>query len=274
MVSVEKWTVWDSVVEVDVTEGAALADAAALLADVLEEVEATCDLTRGDAEIHTVNLSQGAPVRVGRRMAALLRSALWAARMTDGAVGPLAGDGLDGLDADDLHPIHPVPTYRDVSLDGDVLFAPWGASFDITATAKADTVDRAATLIANELECGAAVRIGDVIATAGHSPAGGWQMPVPGAEDVELRNGTALSTVTAASPPGALTGTDPASVPDGRHPTRWRQVSVVADDALWAYAASVAALAKGIAAVRWIDEHALRARLVDMRDREYTTENW
>ncbi len=84
MVSVEKWRVWGSVVEVDVTEGAALPEAAALIAAVIDEAESVCDIHRGDAEIHAVNLSQGAPVKVSRRMSALLRSALWAARMTDG----------------------------------------------------------------------------------------------------------------------------------------------------------------------------------------------
>ena len=259
MVSVEKWKVWGSVVEVDVTEGAALPEAAALIAAVIDEAESVCDLHRGDAEIHAVNLSQGAPVKVSRRMSALLRSALWAARMTDGVVNPLATESPD----EDLIPtVHPEPSFLDVQIDDDVVFAPWGASFDITDTAKADTVDRAAELVARQLECGAAVRIGDVIATAGHCPAGGWQIPVPGDGEVELVNGTAMAT--AVGPPV----TEPPTA------TEWETVSVIADDALWAYAASVAALARGIGAIRWIEQHELRARLVDRSGRVYTTESW
>ncbi|MBC2642830.1 MULTISPECIES: FAD:protein FMN transferase [unclassified Rhodococcus (in: high G+C Gram-positive bacteria)] len=259
MVSVEKWKVWGSVVEVDVTEGAALPEAAALIAAVIDEAESVCDIHRGDAEIHAVNLSQGAPVKVSRRMSALLRSALWAARMTDGVVNPLAAESAD----EDLIPtVHPAPSFLDVQIDDDVVFAPWGASFDITDTAKADTVDRAAELVARQLECGAAVRIGDVVATAGHCPAGGWQIPVPGDGEVELVNGTAMAT--AFGPPL----TEPPTA------TEWETVTVIADDALWAYAAGMAALARGIGAIRWIEQHELRARLVDRSGRVYTTESW
>ena len=56
--------------------------------------------------------------------------------------------------------------------------------------------------------------------------------------------------------------------------TEWETVTVIADDALWAYAASVAALARGIGAIRWIEQHELRARLVDRSGRVYTTESW
>lgn len=264
MVSVEKWAMWDSAIEVDVTEGAALPTAHALIAAAIEDTEALCDLGRGDAEIHAVNLAQGTPVKVTRRMSSLLRSALWAARMTAGEVNPLA----DNFSEDDsIPPVHPTPTFEDVQLDGDVVYAPWGASFDITGVAKADTVDRAAQTVAAELQCGVAVRIGDVLATAGHAPAGGWQIPVPGGEDVELANGTAIATAHAAEPPSWQPHQD-------RPSTEWVQVSVIADDAVWAYAASRASLVRGISAIKWVEQQELRARLVDRSGRVYTTENW
>ncbi|MEV0945432.1 FAD:protein FMN transferase [Rhodococcus sp. NPDC049939] len=263
MVRVQKWKVWGSVVEVDVTEAAALPEAAALIADVIDEAESVCDIHRGDAEIHAVNLSQGAPVKVSRRMSALLRSALWVARMTDGAVNPLISEPSD----DSVPTVHPEPSFLDVQIDDDVVFAPWGASFDITDTAKADTVGRAAELVAGELECGAAVRIDDVIATAGHCPAGGWQIPVPGDDEIELANGTAMATAFALSDePSAATDAD--AVPE------WEAVTVIADDALWAYGAAATALMRGGGAIRWIEQHELRARLVDRSGRVYTTGNW
>ncbi|AOW91807.1 hypothetical protein BFN03_01455 [Rhodococcus sp. WMMA185] len=265
MVGVDKWKVWGSVVEVDVTETAALPEAAALIAGVIDEVESLCDIHRGDAEIHAVNLSQGAPVKVSRRMSALLRSALWVARMTDGAVNPLTSELAD----DDLvPPVHPSPSFLDVQIDDDVVFAPWGASFDITDTAKADTVDRAADLVARELECGAAVRIGDVIATAGHCPAGGWQIPVPGDGEIELPNGTAMATAF------APTATEPSVAAESAADTEWDAVTVIANDALWAYGAGVAALDRGIGAIRWIEQHELRARFVDRSGRVHTTKSW
>ncbi|BAH35144.1 hypothetical protein RER_44360 [Rhodococcus erythropolis PR4] len=264
MVSVEKWAMWDSAVEVDVTEGAALPTAHALIAAAIDETEAVCDLRRGDAEIHAVNLAQGTPVKVTRRMSALLRSALWAARMTGGAVNPLA----DNYSEDEsIPPVHPTPTFEDVQLDGDVVYAPWGASFDITGVAKADTVDRAAQIVAAELQCGVAVRIGDVIATAGHAPAGGWQIPVPGSEEVELINGTAMATARAVELPSWEPNQE-------RPSTEWAQVSVIADDAVWAYAASEAALIRGISAIKWVEQQELRARLVDRSGRVYATESW
>lgn len=264
MVSVEQWTMWDSAVEVDVTEAAALHDAHDLIAAAIEETEIVCDLRRGDAEIHAVNLAQGTPVKVTRRMSALLRSALWAARMTGGVVNPLA----DNYSEDEsIPPVHPPPTFEDVQLDGDVVFAPWGASFDITGVAKADTVDRAAHAVAGELQCGVAVRIGDVIATAGHAPAGGWQIPVPGDDEVELANGTAMATARALLPEPWETYTE-------RPSTEWAQVSVIADDAVWAYAASAAALLRGISAIKWVEQQELRARLVDRSGRVYATESW
>ncbi len=53
--------------------------------------------------------------------------------MTGGAVNPLA----DNYSEDEsIPPVHPTPTFEDVQLDGDVVYAPWGASFDITGVAK------------------------------------------------------------------------------------------------------------------------------------------
>lgn len=261
MVSVEQWKMWGSVVEVDVTEGAALSAASSLIASYIDDVEAVCDLQRGDAEIHEVNLSQGAPVKVSRQMSSLLRSALWAARMTDGVVGPLA---LATFDEESMPPVHPTPTYLDVQIDDDIVFAPWGASFDIADIAKADTVGRAADLIATELECGVAVRIGEVVATAGHCPAGGWQIDVPSDGVVELANGTSMATVFR---DGVVD--DPMQAE-----TEWDQVTVVADDPLWAFAAASAAMSRRIGAIRWIDQHGLQARLVDRTGRVITTDDW
>ncbi|MGC0362689.1 thiamine biosynthesis lipoprotein [Rhodococcus sp. 27YEA15] len=270
MVSVEKWTMWDSAVEVDVTEGAASPAARALTAAVVADTEAVCDLGRGAAEIHAVNLAQGTPVKVTHRMGDLLRSALWAARMTNGVVNPLA----DNFSEDEsIPPIHAAVTFEDVQLDGDVVFAPWGASFDIAGIAKANTVDRAARSVAATLQCGAAVRIGDVIATAGHAPAGGWQMSVPaggaarlsGGGVVELVNGTAMAT--AREPAGSSWA--PRS---DRSSGQWVQVSVIAADAVWAYAAAEAARLSG--GLEWLEQQRLRARLVDRFGRVHTTGDW
>lgn len=255
-----RWSAWGEEIEVQVTEAAALGSAVALVGTVLAGAESACSLQRGDAEIHAVNLAQGLPVRVSVGLARLLRSALWVARMTDGAVSPLAvEDTLAGVPS-----IHPAPTFRDVQIDGDTVLAPWGASFDIAGIAKADTADRAATLVAHDLECGALVRIGSDVATAGHCPAGGWQVPVPGDGTIELPTETALATA----------GTDATFAGHDAVGGEWEQVSVLAEDALWAHGAAAAALRRGVGAVTWLEQQELAARLVDRDGRVYTTCGW
>ncbi|MDH6676310.1 thiamine biosynthesis lipoprotein [Rhodococcus sp. LBL1] len=254
------WSAWNEEIEVQVTEGAALGPAVALVGTVLAEAEAACSLQRGNAEIHALNLAQGLPVRVSVSLAGLLRSALWVARMTDGAVSPLAIEESPS----GVRPIHPEPTFADVQIDDATVLAPWGVSFDIAETAKADTADRAAALVAHELECGVLVRVGSVLATAGHCPAGGWQVAVPGDGGIELRAGTAIASVGADLTYG---GHDEVS-------GEWEQVSVMADDALWAYGAAAASIRRGVGAVPWLEQQELGARLVDRLGRVYTTHGW
>ncbi|MEE2033932.1 FAD:protein FMN transferase [Rhodococcus chondri] len=257
MISSNQWWGWGEDIALAVTESAALARAEVLVKSVIAETEAACDLRRGDAEIHAVNLGQGTPVQVSPRLSALLRSALWAARMTDGAVNPLAGDDA-ALDLESVPPIHPLPSYRDVQLDGETVLAPWGVSLDITATARADTVDRAAALVARSLECGVLVEIGATVASAGHGPAGGWEVSLPDHTVVELPTGSALASHTA----------------DDEQTDRWHTVSVMATDAVWADAAAATALRRGIGAVSWLEQYELAARLVDTRGRIHTTRAW
>ncbi|QCQ90043.1 FAD:protein FMN transferase [Rhodococcus sp. SGAir0479] len=255
-----RWSAWGEEIAVQVTENAALGPAVGLVGAVLSDAEAACSLRRGDAEIHAVNLAQGQPVRVSVRLSGLLRSALWVARMTDGAVSPLAVEESPP----GVPPIHPEPTFADIQIDDATVLAPWGVSLDVTDTAKADTADRAAALAGNRLECGVLVRIGSVVATAGHCPAGGWQVDVPGHGPVELPTRAAMATV----------GTD---LTYGEHDPvsgQWEQVTVVADDGLWAYGGAAAAIRRGLGAVSWLEEQALAARLVDRLGRIYTTSRW
>ncbi|PTR30532.1 thiamine biosynthesis lipoprotein [Rhodococcus sp. OK519] len=255
-----RWSAWNEEIQVQVTEGAALGPAVALVGSVIAGAEAACSLQRGDAEIHAVNLAQGLPVRVSVRLARLLRSALWVARMTDGAVSPLAvDDSQSGVPS-----IHPVPTFADVQIDDDTVLAPWGASFDIAGIAKADTADRAAALVAHELECGVLVRVGFDVATAGHCPAGGWQVQVPGNGAVELPTGSAFAT---AGTDVTFAGHDPVG-------GEWEQVSVMAEDALWAHGSAAASLRRGVGAMTWLEQQELAARLVDRDRRVYTTCGW
>ncbi|SDC78590.1 FAD:protein FMN transferase [Rhodococcus tukisamuensis] len=269
MVPSTQWSTWGSEIEVRVTEGAALGCAADIVSAALADVRAACDLTRGDAEIHAVNMAQGVPVQASRRLLALIRSALWAARMTGGAVSPLSREPVDPAR---VPSIHLEPTFADVRVTGDTVFAPFGVCLDITGTAKAGTAHEAARVAAASLECGVLVRVGDVVATAGHCPIGGWQVDIgastaPGnfttaGTCVEVLTGTALARARAAVP-----GPD---VADAGLET----VTVIAEDGLWAYAAAAAALGRGVAALRWLAENDLAGRVAYRRGSVRTTEAW
>ncbi|MFC7448231.1 FAD:protein FMN transferase [Rhodococcus daqingensis] len=259
MVPSMQWHTWGSEVEIRVTEGAALDAAVAIAVDALADVRAACDLTRGDAEIHAVNLSQGMPVKISRRLTALIRSALWAARMTGGAVNPLS---LDSADPRRVPPIHPEWTFEDVRLDGDTVFAPFGVCLDITNTAKAGTADRVAHSAAGTLECGVLARIGDTVSTAGHCPIGGWQVEIGAAAPIEVLTGKSMSSAR----PAVLEEWDADGGVDG--------VTVITEDSLWAYAAAAAAVNRGVAALRWLDENELAARVAYRRGAVRITDAW
>lgn len=263
MTASTSWNTWGSEIEVRVTEWEALSAASAIVTSNLAEARAVCDLGRGDAEIHAVNQAQGVPVQVSGPLRALIRAALWAARMTDGAVSPVSADGEQGRWAG----VPSAPGFRGVRLDGDTVFAPFGACLDVTDTAKATVAHRTARRAADDLECGVLLRIGDVVATWGHCPVGGWQVDVgfvvPGrGTQVEVRAGGALASVPAPTP---VEGTADGGL---------ESVTVAADDALWAYAAAAAAVRQGVAALRWLTDNDLAARVAYRHGSVRTTDAW
>lgn len=253
MITSSNWRAWGTDVALAVTEYAALPRAEAIVRRTIADSEAVCDRARGDAEIHALNLEQGVPVQVSARLAELVRSALWAAHMTGGVLDPVAGD-TTGLDETSVHPIHPIPRYLDVEVDGCTVHAPYGVVIDVVGTAHADTADTAATHAARALECGVLLRLGDVTASAGHCPAGGWQVALPEHGIIELPARAAIAS---------REGTE-----------RWRTVTVIARGAVWADAAAYAAVQRGIGALTWLEQYDLAARLIDARGRIHTTAAW
>ncbi|MGW5073117.1 FAD:protein FMN transferase [Rhodococcus sp. NPDC004095] len=258
------WNTWGSEIEVRVTEWAALSEAASIVEAVLSQVRAVCDLGCGDAEIHAVNQAQGTPVRVSDELGGLIRAALWAARMTDGAVTPVS---IEAMDPDRTVPSLPEVGFHDVRMDGDTVFAPFGVFLDVTSTAKAGAAHRVARRAADTLECGVLVRVDDVVATWGHCPIGGWQVEtgtvVPGhGLHVEVRSGSAMASARAPAPHP--------DVPD----TGLDCVTVITDDGLWAYAAALAAVRRGVAALRWLGENDLAGRVTYRHGSVRTTDAW
>ncbi|WP_345511494.1 FAD:protein FMN transferase [Phytohabitans houttuyneae] len=187
-------------------------------------------------ELPSVTLAAGRPVHLSPVLADLVRAALEAARLTDGAVDPTVGAAL-------LHTRPWLPacgsavgllgarrhSWRDVRLDGRWLTLPRTVLLDLNATAAARTADRCATLVTTRFGVGARVSVAGDVATCGPAPAGGW--PVPGWPGT-LPAGRSLGTSRAPL-------VDPAT---GRPaPRTWTAVTVEAADALTASALAKAA---------------------------------
>ena len=105
-----QWALWSTTARVVVTEPARLEDAEAVVREVCDDVERACSRFRSDAEIHAVERGAGRFVAVGSVLAALIDTALGAARRTGGDVDPTVGRPLADLGYDrDL---------REIPLDG------------------------------------------------------------------------------------------------------------------------------------------------------------
>jgi thiamine biosynthesis lipoprotein len=200
-----------------------------------------------------------------------------AGTVPDGTVS--AGSGRRGS---------PVPGWRQVLLQESPPRArlAGGAQLDLGATAKAWAADRCAEIIARRLGCGALVSLGGDIAVAGPASAGGWRIRVtddhaagpdaPG-QTVAISSGglaTSSTTVRAWTRDGRRMHhiVDPATGEPAR--SCWRTVSVAAGSCADANIASTAAIVRGPAAVGWLRELGLPARLVRADGSAEITAGW
>jgi len=182
----------------------------------------------------------------------------------------------------------PVPGWRSVHLDRARRRAQLanGAQLDLGATAKAWAADRCAEIITGQTGCGVLVSLGGDIAVAGPAPAGGWRVRVtddhaagPGApgQTITIRSGglaTSSTTVRAWTVGGrrAHHVIDPATGEPAR--SCWRTVSVAAGSCVDANTASTAAIVRGEAALPWLRDAGLPARLVREDGAVQTTAGW
>ena len=200
-----------------------------------------------------------------------------------------AGTAPDGtVSAGSGRPGSPVPGWRQVLLQENPPRArlAGGAQLDLGATAKAWAADRCAEIITRRLGCGVLVSLGGDIAVAGPVPAGGWRIRVtddhaagpdaPG-QTVAISSGglaTSSTTVRAWTRDGRRMHhiVDPATGEPAR--SCWRTVSVAAGSCADANIASTAAIVRGPAAVGWLRELGLPARLVRADGSAETTAGW
>jgi FAD:protein FMN transferase len=286
-----------------VSEPGRMADARAIADAELAAVDRACSRFRPDSELSRLNAAGGADGAVSELFADLLEAALRAAGLTDGDVDPTCGQALEeiGYDRDfalvraaGARPSRPgpeagrVPGWRSVRLDRERrrVRLENGARLDLGATAKAWAADRCAQVIAARTGAGVLVSLGGDIAVAGPPPADGWRVRVtddhaagpdaPG-QTVSIRSGglaTSSTTVRTWDAGGRRVHhiIDPATGEPAA--SCWRTVSVAAGSCVDANTASTAAIIRSEAAVRWLDDAGLPARLVRKDGTAATTAGW
>jgi len=281
-----QWPLWSTTARVVVTDPSALAEARRITEQVCAEVDAACSRFRPDAEIHWVARNAGEWVTVSPLLAELVRTALDAARRTDGDVDPTVGDAMNQAGYDgDIRVIttrgpkavgtrvvaRRVAGWQSVRFDGHHVQVPEGVSLDLGATAKAWAADRAAALAGAALGVGVLVSLGGDMATNGLAPQRPWAILVsdgPGQPEahVTLPAGAALATSSTISRTWRRGGQSMHHVLDPRTslpaPTLWRTVSVAAPTCVEANALSTASIVRGHRAVPWLTAQAVTARLV------------
>jgi thiamine biosynthesis lipoprotein ApbE len=272
----------------------------ALLDDELAAIDHTCSRFRDDSELAHVNAADGRAVATSALFVEAVDVALRAARLTEGRVDPTIGNALRilGYDRDfdtverDGGPLRVraqrVAGWRRVQVDHlrRTVRVPRGVALDLGATAKALAADRAAARIATVTGSGVLVSLGGDCAVAGDAPDDGWNIRVADRHDddpqrpgptIALRAGGIATSGTAARRwrrggqdlhhvIDPATGTSAAEV--------WRTVTVAASSCVDANIASTAAIVLGAAALEWLSERGLAARLVGPDGQVQTTESW
>jgi FAD:protein FMN transferase len=274
----------------------------------LAAVDRACSRFRPDSELSRLNAADGAVTSVSELFAELIETALRAARLTNGdvdptcglvleeigydrdfallqAAGPRAAGGRPGLPAG---PASRVPGWRSVQLDRRRLLVQLrsGAQLDLGATAKAWAADRCAEIIAAKTDSGALVSLGGDIAVAGPPPVDGWRVrvtddhaagPAAPGQTVTIRSG-GLATSSTTGRTWAVCGRRMHHIinPATGEPARscWRTVSVAAASCVDANTASTAAIIRSEAALSWLRDAGLPARLIRQDGTVETTAGW
>jgi thiamine biosynthesis lipoprotein len=270
-----------------VTDPQQLLPALDTLVAELKAIDAACSRFRDDSELARVNARAGGYVEVSELFLAALRTALDAARTTDGIVDPALGAHLRNVGYDrsfelvrmrESWTIVPLDARRDlwreIVVEADRVRIPAGCELDFGATAKALAADRAAEAIARTAGCGALVSLGGDIAVAGAAPEEGWSIRIASDQTLPLDTpGPCISIedggVATSSTTARRWRTDDGDAHHLLDPrtglpaiTPWETVSVAGATCVEANVASTAAIVLGDAAAGWLADRALPARLV------------
>ncbi|OOP65066.1 hypothetical protein BMF89_01360 [Arthrobacter sp. SRS-W-1-2016] len=296
-----RWELWGTEACVIVTEPSMLDRAVDLCRDVCHGVEMACSRFRDDSElmIFGSRLSEGQ--EISDVLAAIVRSALAAAEMTDGDVDPTIGSALLGLGYDRDFALLDVPRNRAaepqgsiavttvapawirIGLAGNRLEVPKGLMLDFGAIGKALAADWAAQRISSTLGCGSMVSLGGDLATAGEAPPEGWVVLVQDLPDdpsgcVRLKSGYAVATSSTQKRRWSHSGRQVHHIIDPHTglPAEafWRTVTVAAKSCAEANTISTACVVRGRRAPSWLRDLGVPARLVDSAGRVSTCGGW
>jgi FAD:protein FMN transferase len=295
MTAVRAWEQWSTSCRLVVTEAQALPAAAAIVDEVLADVDRACSRFRRDSELLTLPRDAEGWSDLTPMLTDLLTAALDAAALTDGSVDPTIGATLTDLGYDRdiralaggtstmVRVVRRPSGWRALELDGSRLRMPVGTQLDLGATAKAVAADRTARAVAEALGTGVLVSLGGDIASAGVGPAGGWQvtvqdLPTDVPQQITLIDGAAVATSSTARRTWSRGGDrmhhliDPVTARPATGP--WRTATVLAPTCALANTVATAALVKGDGAVGWLRRSALPARLVSHDGDLVTLNQW
>ena len=282
------------------TRAAALPTAVGVVHSELRAIDLSCSRFRVDSELSALNRSAGREFAASPLLLEALTVALRAAEETDGDVDPTIGRAMSGLGWDldfslvvsrgapSSIEVVPAGGWSSIRIDRarSTVRVPRGVEVDLGATAKALAADRSAVAVAELTDTGVLVSLGGDIAIAGAAPAGGW--PIFVADDHRAAQGADGQTI-ALEAGGLATssttvrrwlagGTDRHHILDPRSGLSadevWRTVSVAAPTCVEANVASTAAVVRGEAALPWLEELGLPARLVSRDGAVATVAGW
>jgi FAD:protein FMN transferase len=263
-----RWRALGTTAVVRVTHHRHLKQATRILREELLRIDRAASNFRPDSELSLLLKMAGRAAAVSDDLARAVRVALTAANITDGLVDPTLGAS---------------PGWREVEATAWTVRVPPGATFDLGATGKALAADCAAAAIGSAIDGdGVMISLGGDIATAGQAPPGGWLIYVT--DDHRSSTAAPGQMITIDAGGLATSGTTVRRDRNGHHiidprtrapaVTPWRTVSVTAATCVDANTASTAAVVLGTAAVDWLDEQGLAARLVDNRGLVTTVGGW
>jgi thiamine biosynthesis lipoprotein ApbE len=274
--------------QVTLTSSEDLEKARCIVSDELRAIDETCSRFRQDSELAWVQGAEGRAVQVSPLLLEALDVAVQAAAVTDGDVDPTVGPALRGLGWDldfslvvrRQEParviVRPAAGWQTIRIDRrcGTVQVPAGVEIDLGSTAKALAADRSARKVHEATGAGVLISLGGDVATAGRPPGDGWVVRVtddhrngssPGGQMVALQSGC-LATSSTMVRRWRAGGAERHHIIDPRTglPVKefWRTASVVAASCVEANTASTAAIVRGAAALPWLTELGLPARLV------------